>query len=227
MAPPTRGSVSAHWVLKCQVSVCLARLPALTGPAPRGPAPRRPRPVRCAAGRRRLEPGASSANGGRGSRARGTPPTGCGEVSAGREKEGQQRPRMAQEVPLGHCGDPRRARSPRAETRVAGHALGRGRAGHGPRGESGRDRGRLARLPWKPASARGLERPGGAAPEGRVGAGSVAPWTSRGDPSPVTRGRGTFPGLSLPGSALEVQSNLEHLERAEGGSSRTLPPGWW
>lgn len=123
---------------------------------------------------------------------------------------------MAQEVQLGHCGDPRRARRPRAETRVAGHALGRGRTGYGPRGESERDRGRLARLPWKPASSRGLERPGGAAPEGRVGAGGVAPWTSRGDPGSVTRGRGTFPGLSLPGSALEVQSNLEQLERAAG-----------
>nr|XP_034345435.1 laforin-like [Arvicanthis niloticus] len=187
-------------------------------PPPEAPPPRRPRPVRCAAGRRRLEPGASSANGGRGIRARGTQLTGCAEVSAGREKEGQQRPRMAQEVPLSHCGDPRRAQRPRAETRVAGHALGRGRAGHGPRGESGRDRGRLARLPWKPASARGLERPGGAAPEGRVGAGCVAPWISRGDPGSVTCGRGTFPGLSLPGSALEVQSNLEHLERAQGGS---------
>ena len=67
---------------------------------------------------------------------------------------------MAQEVRLGHCGDPRRVRRPRAETRVAGHALGRGRAGHGPHGESGRDGGRLARLPWKPASARGLSGPG-------------------------------------------------------------------
>lgn len=134
---------------------------------------------------------------------------------------------MAQGVPLGDSRDPRRARRPRAETRVAGHALGRGRAGHGPRGKSGRDRGRLARLPWKPASARGLERPGGAAPEGRVAAGCVAPWTSRGDPGSVTRGRGTFPGLSLPGGALEVQSNQEHLERAPRRESRTLQLGWW
>lgn len=87
---------------------------------------------------------------------------------------------MAQELPLGYDGDPRKARRPRAETRVAGHALGRGRAGHGPRSESRRERGRLARLPWKPASARGLEWPGGAAPEGRVGAGGMAPWDSRG-----------------------------------------------
>lgn len=89
---------------------------------------------------------------------------------------------MAQEVPLGYDGDPWRARRPRAETRVAGHALGRGRAGYGPRGESRRERSRLARLPWKPASARGLEWPGGAAPGGRVGAGGVAPWASRGRP---------------------------------------------
>lgn len=39
-----------------------------------------------------------------------------------------------------------------------------------------------------------------------------------GDPRSVTCGRGTFPGLSLPGSVLEVQSNLEHLERAQGGN---------
>lgn len=89
---------------------------------------------------------------------------------------------MAQEVPLGYDGNPWRARRPRAETRVAGHALGRGRAGHGPRGESRRERSRLARLPWKPASARGLEWPGGAAPGGRVGVGGVAPWASRGRP---------------------------------------------
>lgn len=75
-------------------------------PRPDGPAPRRPRPVRCAAGRRRLEPGASSANGGRGSLARGTRLTGCSEVSAGREKEGRRRPRVAQEVPLGRLRGP-------------------------------------------------------------------------------------------------------------------------
>lgn len=223
MTPPTRGSVSAHWALRCRVLFVSPDSPPLQAPPPEAPPPRRPRPVRCAAGRRRLEPGASSANGGRGSRARGTPLTGCAEVSAGREKEGQRRPRMAQGVPLGDSRDPRRVRRPRAETRVAGHALGRGRAGHGPRGESGSDRGRLARLPWKPASARGLERPGGAAPE----PGCVAPWTSRGDPGSVTRGRGTFPGLSLPGGALEVQSNQEHLERAPRRESRTLPLGWW
>lgn len=69
VTPPTRGFVSAHWALRCQVSVHLAGLPALTGSAPEAPPPQKPRPVRCAASRRRLEPGASSANGGRGRRA--------------------------------------------------------------------------------------------------------------------------------------------------------------
>lgn len=91
MTPPTRGSVSAHWALRCRVLFVSPDSLPLQAPPPEAPPPRRPRPVRCAAGRRRLEPGASSANGGRGSRARGTQLTGCAEVSAGREKEGQRR----------------------------------------------------------------------------------------------------------------------------------------
>lgn len=76
---------------------------------------------------------------------------------------------MAQEVPLGYDGDPWRARRPRAETRVAGHALGRGRAGHGPCGESRREKKQACSVAMEtgertgPAVARGscTRRPGG------------------------------------------------------------------